>query len=143
MSINRAIVTGNLGADPEVRRTQSGTTVLNMRLAVNDRRKNQMTGEWEDYCNWIGVAVFGKRAEALSNMLHKGSKVGVEGKLRWSQWEDRSGGKRSKIELIADEVELLTPKGGNQRSYDDRTQDIRKQQAEYVEATYMDSDIPW
>lgn len=143
MSINRVILTGNLGADPEVRSTQSGTTVLTMRIAVNDRRKNQRTGEWEDYCNWIGVTMFGKRAEALSSMLRKGSKVGVEGKLRWSQWEDKSGGKRSKIEVMADEVELLTPKGGNQRAYDDRTQDIRQQQAEYVEATYLDDDIPW
>ena len=113
MSINRVNLTGNLGAEPELRKTQSGMSVLNMRLAVNDRRKNQHTGEYEDYCNWVGVIVFGNRADALANMLHKGSKVGIDGKLRYSEWQTNEGQKRSKLEVIADDVELLTPKGQN------------------------------
>lgn len=112
MSINRVNLTGNLGADPELRKTQSGMSILNMRVAVNDRRKDPQTGEWGDYCNWIGVVVFGNRAESLANLLRKGSKIGVDGKLRYSEWE-KEGNRRSNLEVIADDIELLTPKGQN------------------------------
>jgi single-strand DNA-binding protein len=77
--------------------------ILKMGVAVNDRRKNQQSGEWEDVPNFLDVTVFGTRAEALTRYLSKGSKVAVEGKLRWSQWE-KDGVKRSKVEIIADEV---------------------------------------
>lgn len=105
MSINRVVITGNLTRDPELRRTQSGLPVLDFGVAVNDRRKNSSTGEWEDYANFLDCTMFGARAESLSSILAKGMKVAVEGKLRWSQWE-RDGQKRSKVSIIADEVEL-------------------------------------
>lgn len=105
MSINRVIITGNLTRDPELRRTQSGLPVLDFGVAVNDRRKNSSTGEWEEYANFLDCTMFGARAESLSSILAKGVKVAVEGKLRWSQWE-RDGQKRSKVSIIADEVEL-------------------------------------
>jgi single-strand DNA-binding protein len=76
-------------------------------VAVNDRRKNQSTGEWEDYPNFIDCTMFGTRAESVSRFLSRGSKVAIEGKLRWSQWE-RDGQKRSKIEVIVDEIEFLS-----------------------------------
>ena len=78
-------------------------------LAVNDRRKNNQTGEWEDYANFIDCTMFGTRAEAVSNYLSKGSKIGLEGKLRYSTWE-RDGQKRSKLEVIVDELEFLSPR---------------------------------
>lgn len=109
MSINRVNITGNLTRDPELRSTQSGTSVLTFGVAVNDRRRNPQTGDWEDYPNFIDCVVFGNRAEPLSRFLSKGSKVAVEGKLRWSQWE-RDGQKRSKIEVVVDEVEFLSPR---------------------------------
>lgn len=109
MSINRVVITGNLGADPELRKTQSGTGVLSLRLAVNDRRKNPQTGEWGDAVNWVGVTMFGTRAESVANYLHKGSKIGVDGKLRYSEWE-RDGQKRSTLEVVADDIELLSPR---------------------------------
>ena len=96
MSINRVIITGNLTRDPELRSTASGMPVLGFGVAVNDRRRNQQTGEWEDYPNFIDCTMFGARAESVSRFLSKGSKVAIEGKLRWSQWE-RDGQKRSKI----------------------------------------------
>jgi single-strand DNA-binding protein len=80
-------------------------------VAVNDRRRNPQTGEWEDYPNFIDCVVFGNRAEPLSRFLSKGMKVAIEGKLRWSQWE-RDGQKRSKIEVIVDEVEFLSARQG-------------------------------
>ncbi len=111
MSINRVMITGNLTRDPELRSTSSGMAVLKMGVAVNDRRKNAQTGEWEDFPNFVDVTVFGARGEALSRFLSKGSKVAIEGKLRWSSWESQ-GEKRSKLEVIADEVEFLSSRDG-------------------------------
>ena len=107
MSINRVIISGNLTRDPELRSTASGLPVLGFGVAVNDRRKNQQTGEWEDYPNFIDCTMFGARADSLSRYLSKGTKVAIEGKLRWSQWE-REGQKRSKIEVIVDELEFMS-----------------------------------
>lgn len=109
MSINRVVVSGNLTRDPELRAMPGGTQVLGFGVAVNDRRRNQQTGEWEDYPNFIDCTMFGNRAEALSRILHKGMKVAIEGKLRYSSWEDKNGGgRRSKIEVIVDEIELMS-----------------------------------
>lgn len=115
MSINRVIISGNLTRDPELRSTASGLPVLGFGVAVNDRRKNQQTGEWEDYPNFIDCTMFGTRAESLSRYLSKGTKVSVEGKLRWSQWE-RDGQKRSKIEVIVDELEFMSSRNSNNDS---------------------------
>lgn len=111
MGINRVTVSGNLTRDPELRATNSGLSVLNIGMAVNDRRKNQETGQWEDQPNFVDVTVFGARADALSSILSKGFKIAVDGKLRWSQWENKQGERRSKLEIIADEIELMTARG--------------------------------
>jgi len=112
MSINKVLITGNLTRDPELRATGSGMSVLKMGVAVNDRRKNPQSGEWEEVPNYIDVVVFGTRGESLSRFLSKGAKVAVEGKLRWSSWEDKdSGAKRSKIEVIADDIEFMSARG--------------------------------
>jgi single-strand DNA-binding protein len=112
MSINRVNITGNLTRDPELRSTGSGMSVLKLGVAVNDRRKNQTSGEWEDVPNYVDVTVFGARADGLSKFLHKGSKVAVEGKLRWSSWESASGDKRSKLEVVADDIEFMSSREG-------------------------------
>ena len=106
MSINRVCVSGNLTRDPELRRTQTGMAVLGFGIAVNDRRKNQQTGEWEDYPNFINCTMFGTRAEKLATYLSKGTKVAVAGKLHYSSWE-RDGQKRSKLEVVAEEIEFM------------------------------------
>lgn len=112
MSINRVLISGNLTRDPELRSTASGTSVLSFGVAVNDRRRNASTGEWEDYANFVDCTMFGARAEGLSRYLSKGTKVAIEGKLRWSQWESKDGsGKRSKLEVIVDELEFMSPRG--------------------------------
>ena len=116
MSINRVIISGNLTRDPELRRTQTGMAIMSLGVAVNDRRRNNQTGEWEDYANYIDCTMFGTRAESLSNILTKGTKVAIEGKLRWSQWE-RDGQKRNKIEVIIDEVEIMSSRNGGQGGY--------------------------
>ncbi|MBE6466325.1 single-stranded DNA-binding protein [Denitrobacterium detoxificans] len=112
MSINRVVISGNLTRDPDLRQTSSGMAVLGFGVAVNDRRKNPQTGEWEDYPNFVDCTMFGSRAQSISGFLRKGNKVAIEGKLRWSQWE-RDGQKRSKLEVIVDEIEFMTPRGDN------------------------------
>lgn len=107
MSINRVLISGNLTRDPEIRVTAGGTQILSFGVAVNDRRRNQQTGEWEDYPNFVDCVMFGARAEAVSRFLSKGSKVAIEGKLRYSSWE-RDGQRRSKIEVVIDEIEFLS-----------------------------------
>lgn len=108
MSINRVNISGNLTRDPELRMTAGGTQILAFGVAVNDRRRNPQSGEWEDYPNFVDCVVFGARAEPLSRYLAKGSKVAIEGKLRYSSWESKEGQKRSKLEVIVDEVEFLS-----------------------------------
>jgi single-strand DNA-binding protein len=119
MSINRVVISGNLTRDPELRSTGSGMAILQMGIAVNDRRKNQQTGEWEDVPNFFDVVVFGQRGESLSRFLSKGSKVAIEGKLRWRSWETPEGDKRSKVEIIADDIEFMSSRseGGSGGGY--------------------------
>lgn len=110
MSINSVSISGNLGRDPELRVTPTSTSVLSLSVAVNDRVRDQQTGEWRDRANWVDVVVFGSRAGGIAPRLAKGSKVAVSGRLRWSQWQDKqTGTNRSKLEVIADEVVFLTP----------------------------------
>lgn len=117
MSINRVVISGNLTRDPELKATAGGMSVLKLRMAVNDRRKNSQTGEWEDAPNYVDVTMFGTRAESLSRFLSKGSKLAVEGKLRWSEWESQQGEKRSKLEVVADDVEFMSSRDGGSGSY--------------------------
>lgn len=148
MSINRVIITGNLTRDPDLRSTAGGTSVLGFGVAVNDRRKNQQTGEWEDYPNFIDCTMFGARAQSVSRFLQKGSKVAIEGKLRWSQWE-REGQKRSKIEVIVDEIEFLSPRNDGNMQRDTMTTPAAAvpaaapMAAPVVDASVYDSDIPF
>lgn len=109
MSINRVNISGNLTRYPELRATQGGMQVLGFGVAVNDRRRNQQTGEWEDYPNFVDCTMFGNRAESMGRILHKGMKVAIEGKLRYSSW-DKDGQRRSKLEVIVDEIELMSQK---------------------------------
>jgi single-strand DNA-binding protein len=111
MSINAVTISGNIGREPEIRATQSGTSVLTFSLAVNERVKKG--DSWEEYVNWIDVVVFGRRADSLSKILAKGMKVAVSGHLRYSTWE-RDNVKRSKIEVIADDVDIMQRRDGSQ-----------------------------
>ena len=105
MSVNQVSVTGNLTRAPELRATQGGTPVLSFGIAVNDRRKNA-SGQWEDVPNFFECVTFGNRATALNDILAKGMKVAIAGKLQYSSWE-KDGQKHSKVDIIANEVELM------------------------------------
>lgn len=118
MSINRVTISGNITRGAELRQTQGGTSVLSIPVAVNDRRRNPQTNEWEDHANFVDCVLFGRRAEALAPKLLKGTKVAIEGKLRYSSWE-RDGQRRSKLEVMVDEVELMSHKGQQAPVYDE------------------------
>ena len=149
MALNVCCISGNLGADAELRKTRSGQSVLSFNVAVNERRKNAQTQEWEDYTNWVSVTMFGTRAEKLQVYLTKGKKVAVEGKLRWSQWENQNGEKRSKLEVIADEVEFMSAReqaaGNNQQqAYGAPVRPMTGVVTEQpIEATLYDADLPF
>ena len=145
MSINKVLITGNLTRDPELRETPSGFQVLNFGVAVNDCKKNQSTGQWEDYANFVDCTMFGNRAASVSRFLAKGSKVAIEGKLRWSQWETQDGSKRSKLEVVVDEIEFMTSRdGGQQPQYQQQYQQQQYQQPQYQpQADVYDAEIPF
>jgi len=109
VSINRVVISGNLTRDPELRSTSGGTAVLQMGVAVNDRRKDPQSGEWKDFPNFVDCIMFGSRAESVTRYLSKGSKVVIEGKLRWSSWE-KDGKKRTKLEVVVDDLEFAGAK---------------------------------
>lgn len=140
-------ITGNLTRDPELRATQSGTQVLHLGVAVNDRRRNPQTGNWEDYPNFIDCVMFGTRAEAIQRYLSKGTKVAIEGRLRYSSWE-RDGQKRSKIEVVVDEIEFMSSRqgGGNSNGGGYAQQQggyaVPAQQAPYQQAAPAPAPVP-
>lgn len=133
MGMNAVSISGNLGADPELRYTAAHDPVLTFSIAVNDRVRNPKTGEWVDRPNWIKCTVFGKRAESLAGILTKGFKVGVEGKLR-QRTRERDGANYSEVCVIVDELEFFSGARQNQSS-------VGSQEA-MAEASYHD-DIPF
>jgi single-strand DNA-binding protein len=107
-NINRVTITGNLTRDPELRALPSGTSVCELGVAVNHRRKDQQSGQWIDEPNYFNVVVFGAQGDNCAQYLSKGRPVAVDGRLRWSSWEDKNGGgKRSKVEIVANTVQFL------------------------------------
>lgn len=114
MSINRVFISGNLTRDAELRQTSGGMQVLRFGVAVNDRAKNQQTGQWEDRPNFVDCVAFGARAEGLARVLRKGMRVAVDGQLRYSSWQAQDGSRRSKLEVVANGVELPPRQGDGQ-----------------------------
>lgn len=114
MSVNSVTLTGNITRDAELHKTSAtGTAVLDFSIAVNDRRHNSATGEWEDHANFFDITVFGKRAETIHTWCTKGTKVAIEGKLRQNVWQDKNTGQnRSRVTIIANDIDFMS-RGGN------------------------------
>jgi single-strand DNA-binding protein len=110
--VNKVIVIGNLGQDPETRYMPSGSAVTNLRIATNESWKDKQTGEQKDRTEWHSVAMFGKLAEIAAEYLRKGSQVYIEGKLRTRKWQDKSGNDRYTTEIVADEMQMLGGRSG-------------------------------
>ena len=109
MSINKVVISGNLTRDPEIRAAQSGTNILTFGMAVNDRRRNPQTQEWEEYANFVDCVMFGNRADYMHRTLRKGMKVVVDGRLSYSSWE-RDGQRRSKLEVVVNDIDFISPR---------------------------------
>jgi len=110
--INKVIIVGNLGGDPETRYMPSGSAVTNLTVATNESWKDKKTGEQKDRTEWHKVAMFNRLAEVAAEYLRKGSQVYIEGKLRTRKWQDKSGQDRWTTEIIADEMQMLGGRGG-------------------------------
>ena len=111
--VNKVIVVGNLGQDPETRYIPSGSAVTNLRIATNESWKDKQTGEQKDRTEWHSVAMFGRLAEIAAEYLRKGSQVYIEGKLRTRKWQDKDGNDRYTTEIIADEMQMLGNKASS------------------------------
>jgi len=110
--VNKVILIGNLGKDPETRYMPSGSAVTNLTLATSESWKDKQTGENQERTEWHKVAMFGKLAEIAAEYLRKGSQVYIEGKLRTRKWQDKEGKDRWTTEIVADEMNMLGGKGG-------------------------------
>jgi single-strand DNA-binding protein len=110
--INKVIIVGNLGGDPETRYMPSGSAVTNLTVATNESWKDKQTGEQKDRTEWHKVAMFNRLAEIAAEYLRKGSQVYIEGKLRTRKWQDKNGQDRWTTEIIADEMQMLGGRGG-------------------------------
>ena len=143
--INRVTLVGRLTRDPELRHLPSGSPVLQLGLAVNGRQKDE-TGNWVDKPNFFDVKVFGNQAEMLSQHLAKGRRVGIDGRLDWSSWEAQDGSKRSKVEVVAFQVQFLDSRGesGGESQYIP-TSDVAPNQSDFAPAgaAAADDDIPF
>jgi len=110
--INKVILIGNLGQDPETRTMPSGMTVANLRIATSENWKDKQTGEQKERTEWHSVACFGRLGEIAGEYLRKGSQVYIEGSLRTRKWQDKEGKDRYTTEVIADEMQMLGGRGG-------------------------------
>jgi single-strand DNA-binding protein len=110
--INKVILVGNLGADPDTRYMPSGSAVTNLSVATSESWKDKQTGEQKERTEWHKVAMFNRLAEVAAEYLRKGSQVYIEGKLRTRKWQDRDGNDRWTTEIIADEMQMLGGRGG-------------------------------
>lgn len=143
--VNKVILLGNVGRDPEVRVTGGGTTVAQLSLATAERRKDAR-GQWQDATEWHGLVAFGRTAEIIRDYVKKGSQLYVEGKLQTRSWDDReSGQKRYRTEIVVFEVALLGGRSGSRG--DDREpgdgDEVRGRSYDYAAEHGADEDIPF
>ena len=110
--INKVILIGHLGADPETRAMPSGMTVANLRLATSENWKDKQSGEQQERTEWHNVAMFGRLAEIAGEYLRKGSQVYIEGRLRTRKWQDKSGADRYTTEIVANDMQMIGGRGG-------------------------------
>lgn len=114
--INKVILIGNLGADPESRSLPSGAQVANLRIATTDSYKDKQSNEWQERTEWHRVSMFGRLAEVAAQYLRKGSKVYIEGKLTTRKWQDKDGKDRYSTEITANEMQMLDGRSGSDRA---------------------------
>jgi single-strand DNA-binding protein len=126
-SVNKVILVGNLGADPEVRYLPNGDAVANIRLATTDRYKDKASGEMKEATEWHRVSFFGRLAEIVSEYLKKGSPVYIEGRIRTRKWQAQDGTDRYSTEIVAEQMQMLGGRGGNSQREQSDESDFEQQ----------------
>lgn len=119
-SLNKVMLIGNLGKDPEVRYTTSGQGVASFSIATTEKYKNK-SGDWEERTEWHNVVLWGKLAEIAKDYLSKGKTVYIEGRLQTRKWQDKDGRDRYTTEIVGDKMQMLSPKGGGGRGGNEPT----------------------
>jgi single-strand DNA-binding protein len=150
--VNKVILVGNLGKDPEIRYTPSGSAVAGVTIATSEQWKDKQTGEKQERTEWHNVTFFGRLAEIVGEYLKKGSQVYVEGSLRTEKWQDKNGNDRYTTKVIANEMQMLGSRSGGTANYNqdaggyNQSQGQNKapaQQAPATADTGFDDDIPF
>ena len=150
--INKVILIGNLGADPEVRYTPNGNAVANITLATSTAWRDKQSGELMDRTEWHRIVFFNRLAEIVGEYLHKGSKIYIEGSLRTRKWQDKTGNDRYTTEIIANEMQMLDSRNssGDDNNYTHRSTANQEQAVTPAEQTSkashaddLDDDIPF
>ncbi len=140
-NVNVVVITGNLTKDPELRSTNGGMSVCEMRVAVNSRRKDQ-SGQWVDKPNYFDVVVFGAQGENCANYLSRGRPLAVEGRLDWREWEAKDGGKRQAVQIIANSVQFLGSRDGGAPGGNGGGQQQQQQPPQQQPYSPQQSDVP-
>ncbi len=139
-SLNKVMLIGNLGKDPEVRFTASGQAVASFSLATSEKFKGK-SGEWEERTEWHNITLWGKLAEIAGEYLSKGKTIYVEGRLQTRKWQDKSGNDRYTTDIVGDKMQMLSPKG--ERSGGDASSAPKNGASNYEEPPFQDDDIPF
>jgi single-strand DNA-binding protein len=135
-SVNKVILLGNLGSDPEVRYTKSGDAVVNLSVATSEQWKDKATGQMKENTEWHRVGIFGKPAEVAAQYLRKGSKIYVEGRIRYKKYAGKDGTEQFSVEILSDTFKMLGKPGNDKES-----EPISKPAK--VERNEMDDEIPF
>ena len=144
--VNKVVLIGNLGADPETRYMPSGDAVTNIRIATSESWKDKDSGEQKERTEWHRVALFRRLAEVAAEYLRKGSQVYIEGRIRTRKWQDRDGNDRYTTEIVANEMQMLGGRSesrGANRSADSSTKEEAAAKNEPAPAGDFDDDIPF
>ena len=141
--INKVIIVGNLGGDPETRYMPSGSAVTNLTVATNESWKDKQTGEQKERTEWHRVAMFNRLAEIAAEYLRKGSQVYIEGKLRTRKWQDKNGQDRWTTEIIADEMQMLGSRSGGSAPMSSSSDSAPKSAPPQPGPDDFDDDIPF
>ncbi len=136
--INKVILIGSVGQDPEIRYAQSGSAIANLRLATSEQWKDKQTGESKEKTEWHTVVLFGKTAEIAGEYLKKGAKVYIEGRLQTRKWQDKSGNDRYSTEVVGNDMQML---GGG--SSEPKQQSAPAAQDSGGARNFEDDDIPF
>jgi len=149
-SVNKVILLGNVGKDPEIRSTTGGTLVANLSLATSERYKDK-SGEWQERTEWHNLVSYARGAEILRDYVKKGSKLYVEGRITTRSWDDKDNGKKAyRTEIVVNDISLLSTADGshgrqasNERESHSRTKRENKFAEDYGDLGITDSDVPF